>query len=77
MLKKKTDTAVKHSKGKGFAWKEINSCSGDQDTTAACQSRFRKRRGSLDPVICLEDEVRKVQIKVGASDKATCNGKWR
>jgi len=30
---------------------------------ACCQSGFRKGRSTIDSVICLEDEIRKAQIK--------------
>ena len=29
---------------------------------AACQSGFRKSRGTMDSVVCLESEVRKAQV---------------
>ena len=29
---------------------------------AACQSGFRKRRGTMDSVVCLESEVRKAHV---------------
>ena len=30
---------------------------------ASCQSGFRKGRSTTDSIICLEDEIRKAQVK--------------
>ena len=30
---------------------------------ASCQSGFRKGRSTMDSIICLEDEIRKAQVK--------------
>jgi len=33
-----------------------------RELITSCPSGFRKGRGTMDPVLCLEDEIRKAQV---------------
>ena len=44
---------------------------------AACQSGFRKGRGMMDSVVCLESEVRKAQVNKGGGMPKAYDLMWR